>query len=954
MKRNERIVISRVIIILFMFAMTLSNFQDLVYAASSASTLSSDTGYRLQTGDAATAGTSKIDESIISSDGKMTSSAWSGTNGKTNKSTSSRIQSAVIKEVENVSTTSSAIGTSDATISSYETELIANGDFESDPSVYGTWHAMHDSNYQLPVFTWDSQIFYGSYGYSIKIQGNHTDGYLYNEISVQPNTEYCFSAMGKGNNVADDIGSLGSYIYIVQIDANRAIINGTGHMFTNKGTFDWSLAKTDFVTASNTASVIIMSGLEGTGTVWYDNESLIRVNPVVGIQLNKTSTALSIGQTMQLTATISPYYATFPQVDWVTQYQSSSNVATVSDTGVVTALKPGTAVIRAISDSNPAIFVDCYITVLSTQDIALPANAVIVDTIMDPVKSVIYMADSTNKKVYSVNYMTGDTKSITFDYPVEQLAIHGNELYVNEVISGNQYSSNNAFKGKIAIIDTNAFKWIDSIDTDFDSFGVAVDCNGNVYVMSGLNLECYSRTTKQLISQIATYMGGFFQMNPSGTKLYAVTAGVSPADFYAYPFTKGILFGGYDSPYHGDYNFNTAFGISPDDKYIYSGSGEVYYCSDQKALTWDGTDDNPHTDLTHAFSLSLPNGNFNAIAFDPGRNQFFTGDRFGITSFDNTNFTAKGYAAVSGEVVGLFNTASSVVAVENKPNESNTTNVYYIEKIDKSSFGEMPNLTLTSSSFIPQFTTQAAAGATNVETGTTVNAVFSNNANASSWFKFTPKVSGTYAIKCPPNGWGMTLYNNLGFDLSYRWRGGTMNVSLEANKLYYLRIGDYYSGGSFSFSIMPTEPKSKVGLNKYYSVINIGQTDQLTATVLPDSLSNKNVIWSVNTSNGNNNVEINSSGLVKAYSIGATVVRATLASDQSIYAECNVIVTNINVPGDLNGDLTVNSADAAIMKDYLLGKPQNDQTNISTNGDLDGDGKITSKDYAMLVRKISR
>ena len=104
-------------------------------------------------------------------------------------------------------------------------------------------------------------------------------------------------------------------------------------------------------TANDTAFVVnvvnpseekIYSFCYGAG---YDREIFTGtvIIPTTGITLDQTSGTLTEGDTITLTATISPDNATYKTVTWET---SNSSVATVAD-GVVTALKAGTATITA-------------------------------------------------------------------------------------------------------------------------------------------------------------------------------------------------------------------------------------------------------------------------------------------------------------------------------------------------------------------------------------------------------------------------------------------------------------------------------------------------------------------------------------------------------------------------------------------------------------------------------
>ena len=80
---------------------------------------------------------------------------------------------------------------------------------------------------------------------------------------------------------------------------------------------------------------------------------------VSGISLDKTSVSLDVGKTAALKATLTPAGST-ASIIWAS---SDKNVATVSDAGVVTAVKAGTAIITATVASNPSIAASCTVTV---------------------------------------------------------------------------------------------------------------------------------------------------------------------------------------------------------------------------------------------------------------------------------------------------------------------------------------------------------------------------------------------------------------------------------------------------------------------------------------------------------------------------------------------------------------------------------------------------------------
>lgn len=98
--------------------------------------------------------------------------------------------------------------------------------------------------------------------------------------------------------------------------------------------------------------------------------------PVTGLTLDKTSLTLTIGQTAALTATVQPENATDRTILWSSNKEA---VATVSSSGVVTAVATGTAAVTAQSEDGqwPAI---CTVTVVDNAKDALTLSAQAVTT----------------------------------------------------------------------------------------------------------------------------------------------------------------------------------------------------------------------------------------------------------------------------------------------------------------------------------------------------------------------------------------------------------------------------------------------------------------------------------------------------------------------------------------------------------------------------------------------
>ena len=103
----------------------------------------------------------------------------------------------------------------------------------------------------------------------------------------------------------------------------------------------------------------------GTGNVTLQAATLVQSSGVVsvtGVTLNPTSASLSVNGSQQLTATIAPSNATNQNVTWTS---NNNAIATVSSTGLVTAIATGSAVIT-VTTQDGAKTATCNITVTQT------------------------------------------------------------------------------------------------------------------------------------------------------------------------------------------------------------------------------------------------------------------------------------------------------------------------------------------------------------------------------------------------------------------------------------------------------------------------------------------------------------------------------------------------------------------------------------------------------------
>ena len=133
--------------------------------------------------------------------------------------------------------------------------------------------------------------------------------------------------------------------------------------------------------------------------------------PVERVSINQPTAEMEIGETIQLHATVSPSNATHKEVIWSS---SKKSVASVSDTGLVTALAEGSTAIYATADGKTA---ECAITVskgiVEVTSISLNKDALsLIEGDSETLTATVKPDDATDK---TVTWTTSDTSVATVD-----------------------------------------------------------------------------------------------------------------------------------------------------------------------------------------------------------------------------------------------------------------------------------------------------------------------------------------------------------------------------------------------------------------------------------------------------------------------------------------------------------------------------------------------------------
>ena len=187
---------------------------------------------------------------------------------------------------------------------------------------------------------------------------------------------------------------VGEYVYPVDITAAMTKVTFTtadilanelsGKLTANvefsNNTSSESIAYSDFESNGIAAKLLNPKGITytmtnpfGTAGTWtlkiysladenmYYNVSLtVNAIPVTNIAMSQASAALTVGNTLQLNATVTPTNATNSDYIWASE---DTSVATVSETGLVTAVAVGGTTITATAQDGSGVYGSCTVTV---------------------------------------------------------------------------------------------------------------------------------------------------------------------------------------------------------------------------------------------------------------------------------------------------------------------------------------------------------------------------------------------------------------------------------------------------------------------------------------------------------------------------------------------------------------------------------------------------------------
>ncbi|WP_379146590.1 phosphodiester glycosidase family protein [Paenibacillus sp. sgz500992] len=134
------------------------------------------------------------------------------------------------------------------------------------------------------------------------------------------------------------------------------------------------------------------------------------------VTLDRTEALLEPGQSMQLHAQVLPANASKVKIHWSVVSEQPENTVTVNTYGLVTALKPGTAVVRAAVEGYPAIYAESKIDVDALESLSLQGKQVLRAGDTDQtVTEAVYASGKRIAVVEGLSYSSQNTDVATVD-----------------------------------------------------------------------------------------------------------------------------------------------------------------------------------------------------------------------------------------------------------------------------------------------------------------------------------------------------------------------------------------------------------------------------------------------------------------------------------------------------------------------------------------------------------
>ena len=599
-----------------------------------------------------------------------------------------------------------------------------------------------------------------------------------------------------------------------------------------------------------------------------------------GIKLDKSSSTLAVGDTTSLQAIFGNMDS--ESVTWSVLDESSSGVVSVTNTGVVTALKAGTAVVRVASNKYASVYADCFIRVKAASDI-LPVQLV----------TVVGKAPTLPSTVTVIN--TGDNSST-------QAAVVWDSASANYSQAGNI-----TIKGTVAGVTELAIANIKVFSPDTP---LKVACVGDSITngngTANPNYSAYPIDLGRILGP--NYVVGKF--------------GVSGATLLKHG----------DLPYWNQTEYSNSLNFQPDVVIIQLGSNDS---KSQNIGAYPGEFVSDYKELISSYRnlashplvyIALPptvNTDDPAVAWgitDTALTNLIlpkirqVADEAAVSLIDNNtltkgmpqNFPDKVHPNEEGaEILAnhVFSVMTGIIPGSSEPGTVEAENYNMMSGVST----EM-NSDVNGGSDVTSITNGDWIAFNNIDFGLATSRLDVRFASANSGgnieFRLdspTGTLIGTANVT-NTGGWQTWVTKNV----ALTGASGVHNLYLVFTKPDGLAIANVNW-----FRLVPSDPPTSVTVSQNNISLVVAQTSTLTAQAAPLG-SNTAITWTVRNESVPNVATVDAYGVVTAQNEGTAVIRAASTVDPNVFAECTVTVLHKQVKSvpPLNVTTTAGTAPA--------------------------------------------
>ncbi|MBQ0165032.1 MAG: Ig domain-containing protein [Bacteroidales bacterium] len=563
---------------------------------------------------------------------------------------------------------------------------------------------------------------------------------------------------------------------------------------------------------------------------------------VSSISVTPSTASLTVGDTQQLSATISPSNATNKNVTWSS---GNTSIATVSSTGLVTAKAAGTVTIKATAADGSGVYGSCTVTIKNST-IAVSSISV-----------------------------TPSTASLTVGTTKQLSATVSPSNATNKNVTWSSSNTSIATVSSAGLVTAKAAGTVTIKATAADGSGVYGSCTVTV-----TNVIPPTNTYTITVTSSNTSMG-----TVSGSGTYesgqTVTVKATPASGYRFvKWSDGSVQNPYTFTAIKDISLTATFAqttpsdvlgandVKPNKSYIIytdvRGGLTVRAQNDTRIWGTSEGDVNQEVSLSNTFQhFAFIKQGDNLYLYNVATKKYVSADLQG-TLTDQPSAPITFADASNGTVRLVFDASHNInlggskqVLIDSWTYKDDGNSFRIIEAADFYN-GLVTNVTVSpSTASLAVGDTQQLSATVSPSNATNKNVTWSSGntsiATVLSTGLVTAKAAGTVTIKATAAD-GSGVYGSCTVTI----KNSTIAVS--------------------SISVTPSTAS-----------LTVGTTKQLSATVSPSNATNKNVTWS---SSNTSIATVSSTGLVTAKAAGKVTIKATAADGSGVYGSCTITITN--------------------------------------------------------------